>query len=367
MSTAQRVIAKFGGQSTLAKLLNKRQSTVQYWVKSERIPAQWQQPLLSLAKDHGIDLTPDDFVISPDAMAVQEPRVPVARWPGELPIGESSLPVYVLDDGRRVISRTGAIGLLRDRNVGGNLESYLRAGAIKPYLSGDVTDHMIDFSIPGVVNKTTRGLPADTFIEICRAFVKARNGGALNAKQIEIAIKADMFLAACAKTGLDALIDEVTGYQYERAHDALEVKLHLYLEQEMRKWEKTFPDELWLEFGRLTNWQGHLHSRPKYWGKLVIELVYGYLDKDVLIWLKENAPAPRKGQNYHQWMSSQYGLKRLTEHLWMLIGISKTCHDMRQLRAQMGVQFGKEPVQLTFYLAAPQLNEARETDPLTPA
>ena len=91
MSTAQRVIAKFGGQSALAKLLNKRQSTVQYWVKSERIPAQWQQPLLSLAKDHGIDLTPDDFVISPDAMAVQKPQVPVARWPGELPIGESSL------------------------------------------------------------------------------------------------------------------------------------------------------------------------------------------------------------------------------------------------------------------------------------
>ena len=144
------------------------------------------------------------------------------------------------------------------------------------------------------------------------------------------------------------------------------VKLHLYLEQEMRKWEKTFPDELWLEFGRLTNWQGHLHSRPKYWGKLVIELVYGYLDKDVLIWLKENAPAPSKGQNYHQWMSSQYGLKRLTEHLWMLIGISKTCHNMRQLRAQMGVQFGMEPVQLTFYLPAPQLNEARETDSLTP-
>ena len=49
----------------------------------------------------------------------------------------------------------------------------------------------------------------------------------------------------------------------------------------------------------------------------------------------------------------------------MLIGISKTCHDMRQLRDQIGVHFGMEPVQLTFYLPAPQLNEARETDSLT--
>ncbi|WP_244465634.1 P63C domain-containing protein [Devosia chinhatensis] len=40
-----------------------------------------------------------------------------------------------------------------------------------------------------------------------------------------------------------------------------------------RRWnEKTFPDELWEEFGRLTNWQGSLIARPKYWGKLVIEL-----------------------------------------------------------------------------------------------
>ena len=40
-------------------------------------------------------------------------------------------------------------------------------------------------------------------------------------------------------------------------------------------------------------------QRPKYWGKLVLELVYEYLDPDVAQWLKENAPAPRHGQNYH--------------------------------------------------------------------
>jgi hypothetical protein len=61
-----------------------------------------------------------------------------------------------------------------------------------------------------------------------------------------------MFLAAYAKVGLDALIDEVTGHQYDRAQDALEIKLKAYLADEMRKWEKTFPDELWIEFGRLT-------------------------------------------------------------------------------------------------------------------
>ena len=40
-----------------------------------------------------------------------------------------------------------------------------------------------------------------------------------------------------------------------------------------RAWEKTFPDELWAEFGRLSGRKGNLNSRPKWWGKLVIEMI----------------------------------------------------------------------------------------------
>jgi len=50
-----------------------------------------------------------------------------------------------------------------------------------------------------------------------------------------------VFATACAKVGLDALVDEATGNQYERAEDALQVKLRAYLAEEMRKWEKTSP------------------------------------------------------------------------------------------------------------------------------
>ena len=65
------------------------------------------------------------------------------------------------------------------------------------------------------------------------------------------------------------------------------------------------PDELWAEFGRLTNWKGQITKRPKYWGKLVMELIYEKLDADVAKWLKEHAPAPKHGQNYHQWLSGR--------------------------------------------------------------
>src|SRR5256885_8760437 len=59
---AERIIRRFGGQSALAALLGKRQSTVEHWAKTGRVPAQWQVPLMSLARQRGVILEARDFV-----------------------------------------------------------------------------------------------------------------------------------------------------------------------------------------------------------------------------------------------------------------------------------------------------------------
>ena len=61
-SPAERIIRRFGGQSALATLLGRRQSTVQHWANTGRIPSQWHQPLISLAKQRGVVLEAKDFV-----------------------------------------------------------------------------------------------------------------------------------------------------------------------------------------------------------------------------------------------------------------------------------------------------------------
>jgi myo-inositol-1-phosphate synthase len=63
-SPAERVIRRFGGQSALAALLGRRQSTVEHWANTGRIPAQWHQPLISLARQRGVILEARDFVHS---------------------------------------------------------------------------------------------------------------------------------------------------------------------------------------------------------------------------------------------------------------------------------------------------------------
>ena len=286
-----------------------------------------------------------------EVASIEQSRgIPEAKYPGTLNIAGVDMPVYVLSNGQRVIARIAATEILTGVKRQGDLESYLRVGSLHGFLDVEsVLSRLVTFRQADVemLNQAVRGLPSDLFIEICQGYVAAMNAGmvpdskvALTERQQEIAAKAGMFLAACAKVGLDALIDEATGYQKIRPEDALQIKLRLYLEQEMHKWEKTFPDQLWEQLGRLTNWKGRLHQRPKYWGKLVMELIYEYLDPDVAQWLRENAPKPLHGQNYHQWLSSQYGLRKLVEHIWKVVGIASTCDDIEQLRHEMERLYG---------------------------
>ena len=306
----------------------------------------------------------DIEILPPDTDVFDGPAegLPEAKYKGVLNLLDVEVPCYVLSNGQRVIGRTSMTELLTGIRGGGALEKYLDVGSLKSLIPIEsVLERMVPFRLPEVegLERKVKGLPADLAINICRAFVSAlenglRPGGVpLSPRRMQMALKASMFVAACAKVGLEALIDEATGYQIDRAQDALQVKLRAYLTDEMRKWEKTFPDELWLEFARLTGWKGTVSQRPKYWGKLVLELVYEYLDPDVAQWLRENAPAPRRGQNYHQWLSAQYGLKKLVEHMWMLIGVARTCETMTELRDRMAALNGKQPVQLRLYLPTP--------------
>ena len=368
------IIQKFGGQTELASLIGKGQSTVAYWAKVGNVPAKWHQKLLELAAEKGLDLQPSDFLPSikqPDLSAAGISVLPRATHWGVLSIGDAEIPCYVLSTGDRVFSLKGVVsGLIKTE--GGQLAEYLKIKALQPHLPVDLIPDangnvpaLFPFDTGGEgVGKTATGITVERFNALLGAYSHALVDHALSARdstkislterQIDIATRAAQFLAACSNIGLTALVDEATGYQYERAADALQFKLKLFLETDMRKWERTYPEQLWMEFAKLTNWKGTIHQRPKYWGKLVMELVYGYLDPDVAKWLKENAPKPMHGQNYHQWLTSQYGLKKLTEHIWLVVGMAAACHNMPELRQKMAERFGMHQVQLSMYLPIKQ-------------
>ena len=292
------------------------------------------------------------------------PAAPIfAKHSGVLDLGGSDLDVYVLSSGERVISLNKVVKAITDRE-GGNLGEYIGVSALNGFIDKDlVLGESFDYDVPGTQMRG-RGITAENFLKICQGYVAALQKGKLSTeRQREIAVKCSIILGSCAKVGLIALIDEATGYQYERAEDALQVKLRAFIADDLRDWEKTFPDELWEEFGRLTNWQGPLHSRPKWWGKLVTELIYDTLDPDVSKYLKNNKPPP--GVKWFQQLTETYGARKLVSRCYEVIGMSKSCTTMHELRGMVAHHYGKEALQLTIYLPVkPQkLQNKRQTKP----
>jgi hypothetical protein len=189
--------------------------------------ARWARSSLGpIAAEPGGDEEPEE-VLEP------APAMPIARWRGTLNIVGLEVPCYVLDDGQKIIGRTSATELLTGIKGGGALEKYIAVRALEPFINKDlVLERFVPFRLLEVegLERAVKGLPADLMIEVCQGFVAALQASfdqhsqataRLTERQVQMAIKASMFLSACAKVGLEALIDEATGYQYERAEDAL--------------------------------------------------------------------------------------------------------------------------------------------------
>jgi hypothetical protein len=315
-----------------------RQAASVRWAKPPSELTSTDQPMKAL----------DGEILSPGGDA--PPPSPFAKFRGQLDLGGNLVDVYVLDTGERVISMRGAVKAMTSQDAG-NLVEYISIQGLKDFINKDlVLVESKDFFIPGTQFRG-RGITAEQFEAILTAYVKALNAGTLTTpRQREIAITCAILSTAFLRIGIIAQIDEATGYQYVRAEDALQLKLRAFIADELRDWYKTFPDELWEQFGRLTNWKGGLHSRPKWWGHLVMELIYDALDPDIAKYLRENKPKPYHGQNYHQWFTEDIGLKALIPHIYKIIGMAETCRDMKELREKVAEVYGREPVQLTMYL-----------------
>lgn len=280
------------------------------------------------------------------------PKSPFAKWRGQIDLGDSPVDCYVLDTGERVIALRSAVKAIAETDSG-KLGNYIGVSGLKPYINSDlVLGELVDFAIPGTQLRGS-GLKTDAFEEVLRAYVRALHEGAeLTDRQRQVAIKCAVISAGLIRTGLEALVDEATGYQYERAEDALQVKLRAFIADELRAWEKTFPDELWEEFGRLTNWSGPLHSRPRWWGKMVIELIYDTLDPDVAAYLKANKPEP--GVRWHRQLTENLGVRQLVSRCYEVVGMAKDCRDMRELRDKVAHHYGNQTVQFTLSLPKPK-------------
>ena len=272
-----------------------------------------------------------------------QPKVPVALFPGKVSIAAANFLCYVLDNGTRVISQREVVRALTGHSKG-DITPYLESQNLKPFISRKaIADQTIQFTIPGNP-VTAHGYEATLLLDICDAYLRARDENALALNQMHLAKQAEIITRACAKVGIIALIDEATGYEKFKKKQELQLKLQAFISDEIQEWAKMFPDEFWYELARLEGVHYSPRSRPLRWGKYVMMFVYDAVDEDVGRVLRQKNPDPHFLSNHHQWLK-KFGRDRVHDQITKVVTIMKLCNDMNDFRRHFARLFDR---QLTF-------------------
>ena len=94
--------------------------------------------------------------------------------------------------------------------------AFMDASNLKPYITQDVIERIKPVKyIDGKQEKV--GYVATLLPKMCEIYLQAKRDGSLTPSQEKLAVKSEILLSALAQVGIDALVDEATGYQYDRA------------------------------------------------------------------------------------------------------------------------------------------------------
>jgi hypothetical protein len=149
--------------------------------------------------------------------------------------------------------------------------------------------------------------------------------------QRAIAMRCATYQKVFMKLGIVAYIDEITQYQRDRDKIALDVKIKVYIQEEARKWEKTFPDMFYQELARLCglkDWQ----KKPSFYGHITNK-IYKMVDRDVAEILKDLAQ--KIGKCQHQFLTKDEGLLKLRDSINQAIGLARTCLSIQEFNQKM--------------------------------
>jgi hypothetical protein len=274
-------------------------------------------------------------------------ELPRAEYEGEFPLGNARIACAVLPNGARIITQATflrALGRSRSPKAGtgvlstvDGLPSFLQAEALQPFISDDLLQ-----STSPIFYRTKSGgkgvgydarlLPqvADVYLQMRDAALQ--QAGKVPSRYQPMVHAADILVRALANVGIIALVDEATGFQRDRASDALAAILEAFIAKELRPWVRTFPSDFYEHLFRLRglSFPQDTVKRPQYFGHLTNDIIYKRLAPGVLDELKKSVPRGEDGRLKHQLfrrLTENVGHPKLREHLASVVTIMKLSND----------------------------------------
>jgi hypothetical protein len=275
--------------------------------------------------------------------------IPKAIYEGTLTIGDIEISCAVLEDGTRLITQSGMmIALNRARQAKGrqyydadvNLPAFLTAKNLKPFIPEELTVTSSQIEFKALSGNRAFGYRAELLPKVCGVYLDADAAGVLDERmQKHIAERAMILIRGFASVGIIALVDEATGYQYDRPRRDLEEYLEKFLSESLRRYVRTFPGDYFKHLCRLKGVQLRPDMKlPQYFGHITNDLIYRRIAPGLLKALKERrTERGNKSDKLCWWTSEELGRPELLMHLGTVVGVMKLNTDYDMFHKQLDV------------------------------
>jgi hypothetical protein len=277
---------------------------------------------------------------------------PIATHEGLMDLTGKEVSCAVLNDGRRILTQSSfylAIGRSRTPKAGTGVLStvdglpfFLQAEVFKPFITQELLSSTAPVHFTDKSGRRSVGFDAELLPMVAEVYLKFRDSLLQTGKKVpkpyeRIFVTCDLLTRGLARVGIRALVDEATGYQYERPKKELQEQLRKFLAEGLVRYASGFPADYLKHLCRLKGVPLRSDMRlPKYFGKLTGNLIYRRIAPGLLKALKDRrAERGKPGNKLYQWTSEDKGYPALMMQLGTVVGLMKLHTNYDEFKAQL--------------------------------
>lgn len=200
------------------------------------------------------------------------------------------------------------------------------------------------------VTDRAHGYDATILIDICNSILAAKADGKLTDKRYaRMTQQAQIILSASGKSGIRGLVYSLAGYS-PSAEEVI-AAFKLYVQQEARKYEQEFPNELYMQWYRLYGIPVPTRGKPWQFKHLTVKHIYFPLAKSggkilELVRALKSQEGDRQKKLFQ--FLNELGARALRMHIGRVLEMSESSADQVTYERKIIDRFGGQP-ELDFY------------------
>jgi hypothetical protein len=257
---------------------------------------------------------------------------------------------YVLDDLKKtaVISQRGMGEVFGLSSRGNAFPRFLATQSIADVAGAELRGKLenplkFQWGIGGAEQPpaTVHGFDVTLLIDLCNAIIAAEAKGTLSKRYNRIARQAHIIVGASAKSGIQGVVYRLAGYN-PTAEEVI-AAFKLYVQEEARKYEPEFPNELYMQWYRLYDIPVPDRGKPWHFKYLTVNHIYSPLaqssGKLLTLLRAHKARGGDRAKKLFQFLNV-IGARALRMHLGRVLEMAESSSDKESYERKIVQRFG---------------------------